>query len=255
MFINEIATWVLVFARIGAWLAVLPMFSLQHGPVRLRIALSGLLALLLCPFLPETAAEQMSVWSLSRLLFVEVSVGLLLGFVCRLVFLGLDAAGSVISTEMGLSLATEFNQFSGAQTAIPGMILYWLALMLWFSLDLHHWMIAAVQRSYALVPVGGAHLSEALLHEVVRRSAAIFVVAVQVAAPVLGVSFVISLVFSMLGRAVPQMNVFAESFAVRTLLGLFVFGSTALFMGQHIVNYLRRLPEDVVRLTQILGTG
>jgi flagellar biosynthetic protein FliR len=116
-------------------------------------------------------------------------------------------------------------------------------------------MIAALQRSYALVPMGAAHLSEALLQDVIRRTGLVFVIAVQMAAPVIGVSFVISLVFSMLGRAVPEMNVFTESFPVRTMAGLVVFGSTCMFMAQHVLSYLRRLPEDVLRVTQLLGTG
>jgi len=68
------------------------------------------------------------------------------------------------------------------------------------------------------------------------------------------VSFIISLVFSLLGRAVPQMNVFSESVALRPLIGLSVFGLTLDLMSEHIVNYLKQLPEDVLRVAQILGT-
>ena len=60
---------------------------------------------------------------------------------------------------------------------------------------------------------------------------------------------------SMLGRAVPQMNVFAESFPIRTLVGLTIFGTTSTFMAQHMLNYLRRLPEDTLRVMQLLGTA
>jgi flagellar biosynthesis protein FliR len=68
-----------------------------------------------------------------------------------------------------------------------------------------------------------------------------------------GVAFIISIAFALLGRAVPQMNVFAESFPVRTLVGCVVFGSTCLFMAQTILNYMRRIPEDCARVAQLLG--
>ncbi len=58
---------------------------------------------------------------------------------------------------------------------------------------------------------------------------------------------------ALLGRAVPQMNVFSESFPVRTLLGLISFGLTCTFMGQHIANYLRRLPEDMLNVARLAG--
>jgi flagellar biosynthetic protein FliR len=245
--------WLLVFSRVGALLALLPLFSAQNFPVRLRVALSGLLALLLSPFLAPVKADVTSIWGLIPLMGMELSVGLLLGFVCRMVFFALETGGSIMATEMGLTMPSEFSQITGTNTAVPSAILYWMALMLWLNLDLHHWMIVAVQRSYDLVPVGGAHLREALLHDVIRRTSLIFVLAVQISAPVIGVSFVLSLVFSLLARAVPQMNVFTESMPVRTLVGLIIFGSTCLFMAQHITNCLRHLPEDMLQVTKLMA--
>jgi flagellar biosynthetic protein FliR len=248
-----ITTWFLVFTRVGAMLTVLPMFSAQMLPVQLRVALGALVALLVAPLLPPVAAENLSIWLLVKLMFMEVSIGLLLGFICRFVFYALEIAGGFIATEMGLSLPQEFNQLISAPTMAPGLLLYWIALMTMLSLDLHHWMIAGFQKSYALLPFGGAHLSEALLVDVVSRSGKVFLLALQIAAPVMAVSFLVTLVFAVLGRAVPQMNVFSESFPVRTLVGLVTFGLTCSFMAQHIANYLRRLPEDMLNVAKLAG--
>jgi flagellar biosynthetic protein FliR len=131
-------------------------------------------------------------------------------------------------------------------------ILYYLAAMLFLSLDMHHWMLIGFQKTYAYLPIGGAHLSQALVTDMVARTGGIFVIALQLAAPMLAISFIISLIFAVLGRAVPQMNVFAESFAVRPLVGLSVFGLTLDLMSQHIMNYLRHLPEDMLHVAQAL---
>jgi flagellar biosynthesis protein FliR len=246
-----ITTWFLVFTRVGAMLAVLPVFSSQMIPVQLRIALGALVALLVTPLLPAVPAEGLSLWLLLKLMFLEASVGLLLGFVCRFVFFALEIAGGFLATEMGLTLPQEFNPVTGATAMTPGLVLFWIATMLLLSLNLHHWLIAGFQKSYVLVPLGGAHLSEGLLLDVVARSSKVFVIALQIAAPVMAVSFLITLIFAVLGRAVPQMNVFAESFPVRTLLGLITFGMTCTFMAQHIANYLRRLPEDMLTVAKL----
>ena len=232
-------------------LTVLPMFSAQMLPVQLRVALGALVALLVTPLLPLVSAADLSIWLLVKLMFMEVSIGLLLGFICRFVFYALEIAGGFIATEMGLALPQEFNQLISAPTMAPGLLLYWIALMTMLSLDLHHWMIAGFQKSYALLPFGGAHLSEALLVDVVARSGKVFLLALQIAAPVMAVSFLVTLVFAVLGRAVPQMNVFSESFPVRTLVGLVTFGLTCSFMAQHIANYLRRLPEDMLNVARL----
>jgi flagellar biosynthesis protein FliR len=147
------------------------------------------------------------------------------------------------------------NPISDTQSAVPGMILYYLAAMLWLSLDMHHWMLAAFQKSYSYLPLGGGHLSGLLVTDIMTRTSETFLIALQLSAPVMAVSFIISLVFSVLGRAVPQMNVFAESFSVRILVGLSVFGLTMQLMSQHIINYLWRLPEDMLRVAQLMGAG
>jgi flagellar biosynthesis protein FliR len=106
-----------------------------------------------------------------------------------------------------------------------------------------------------VLPVGGAHLSAALCTDLVGRVGQLFVIGLLIAAPVVAVSFLVNVVFSILGRAVPQINIFIESFAFRILTGLAVFGLTLHLMSQHIVNYLRRLPEDLMRVAQMLGAG
>jgi flagellar biosynthesis protein FliR len=251
----NLTNWFLVFARAGALLAIFPAFSATNIPVQLRVALAALIAFLAAPFLPLPAPAQTSFWSLIHLVFVEVSVGLLLGFVSRLIFFAIDMAGGIISTEMGLMLSSNFNPLTSSALPVPGTILFWLTMMLLFSLNLHHWIIAAFQHSYTLVPIGGAHMSEALVLDLMRRTSEIFRIAVQMSAPVMAVSFVITLIFSVLSRAVPQMNVFAESFPIRSLAGLAVFGLTCNLMGQHIENYLRRLPDDFLHVARLLGSA
>jgi len=142
---------------------------------------------------------------------------------------------------------------TGGQTAVPAAVLYYLGIVLWLGLDLHHWLLAAFQRSYELLPVGGAALQEGVLVEVLNRCTQLFGIALQIAAPLIAVSFIISLVFSVLGRAVPQMNVFSESFAIKILAGLSVFGLTCHLMGQHIANYLSRVPQDVLLVARLLA--
>jgi flagellar biosynthetic protein FliR len=249
----ELTNWLLVFLRVSAMLSLFPVFSAANFPVQMRLALGGLMALLISPSLPPAAFLNEDIWGMVGVMAMEVLIGLMFGFVSKMIFYALDIAGSIISTEIGLQLPPSMNPMSAVQDTAPGTILYYLAAMLWLSLDMHHWMLAGFQKSYTFLPIGGAHLSEAFMMDVVGRSSQIFVIALQLAAPVMAVSFIVSLVFSVLGRAVPQMNVFHESFAIRTLAGLSVFGITLQLMSQHIINYLHRLPEDMLTVAQYLG--
>ncbi len=86
-----------------------------------------------------------------------------------------------------------------------------------------------------------------------EHTSRIFQVAAQLAAPTIAVACIVMMVFALIGRAVSQINSFFERFAVRVLTGLAVFGLTTNLMAKHIVNFLRRLPEDVMTVTRIMA--
>ena len=249
----SLTQWMMVFLRVSALFSVFPVFSGANFPVQLRLALAALFAALVWPVLPPSLTPAPDLWGLAGAMAGEVCIGLLLGFACRMVFFALDMAAAIIGNEIGLQLPSSVNPMSGAQTNSIGSIMYYLAAMLWLNLDLHHWMIAGLQKTYRYLPIGGGHISGALATDLIGRTSQTFFVALQLSAPIMAVSFIISLVFSVLGRAVPQMNVFYESFVFRILIGLTIFGLTMQLMSEHIVNYLRRLPEDLLQVAQLLG--
>ncbi len=245
-------SWMFVFLRASAFLLVLPVFSAASVPVILRVLLAAMLALLVAPTVgpvPPAAGFFSSLWRLIS----EVLIGLSLGFTVRIVFSAFEMAGQLITAELGLNLSSILNPVSTSPTQAPGMMLFLLATVLFFALDLHHWMIAGFAKSYAVVGPGAAHLRAAMLEHFVAQTGRIFTVALQMAAPLMAVSFVVTLVFAILGRAVSQMNVFSESFALRIAAGLFIFAMTLPLTAQHMSNALRRMPDDMMRVAQWLG--
>jgi flagellar biosynthesis protein FliR len=122
----DIYNWALVFLRVSAFLLVLPFFSVANFPVMMRVALSVLMAMLLAPMLPPFTAGRLDLLSLLGLMFQEVSVGLLLGFVARMVFFAVDLAGSIISMQIGLNMATQFDPASSQTEQTTSTILFFL---------------------------------------------------------------------------------------------------------------------------------
>jgi flagellar biosynthetic protein FliR len=189
------------------------------------------------------------------LLAREVAIGLAMGFFARMVFYAADLAGVIITNELGLSMGSIMDPTTSAPEPLPGLVLALLAIITMLSLDLHHGLLLGFARSFDVLPLGGGHLSTSLFEVVVARTGQIFVVALQIAAPVMAVSFCITVFFAIMSRAVPQMNVFAESFGIRIAGGLIVMGFTLQITAQYIANYLERLPEDLIGFAQLLGGG
>jgi flagellar biosynthetic protein FliR len=245
--------WLLVFLRASAFLLVLPFFSMANFPITMRVAVAALMALLIAPLQPAFPLGSLDLISLLGVMIQEVSVGLLLGFVSRLIFFAAELAGNVVSSEIGLNLASILDPISQQSSQIAGTILLFLATVVMLTLNLHHWILLGFERTYSVLPIGGAHLNSVLFETLVTQTGRIFMIALQISAPVMAVSFVITLVFAVLSRAVPQMNIFTEMYGFRVAGGLIVFGFTLQLAAQYVVNYLHRLPDDLLAVAQMLG--
>jgi flagellar biosynthetic protein FliR len=245
--------WFLVFVRLGAFLLALPFFSAVNFPVTMRVALAALAALLLSPALPPAAFDHLDLVGLFGLFTRETAIGLLFGFFARMIFYATDIAGIIIANELGLSMGAILDPASRQPEQVPGVILFLLATVTMLSLDLHHGLLLGFARSFDVLPLGGGKLSASLFETVVARSGQIFLIGLQIAAPVMAVTFCITLFFSVMSRAVPQMNVFAESFGIRLAGGLIVFGFILQIAAQYIASQLRRLPDDLLGFGQLLN--
>jgi flagellar biosynthetic protein FliR len=249
-----IFTWILVFARASAFFSIFPLFSGVNVPVRLRVATAGFLALMIAPGLGTPIDPyRLDNWHLVILFFKEVSLGLFLAFICRFVFYAVQLGGHFISTEIGLQTSTIITPTDSVPVDVPAAVLNLLAMMLFLSLDVHHSLLIAFQQSYQILPIGAGILKDALFDDLTLRTARVFMLGVQIAAPLIAVGFLLSTVLMMLGRAVPQMNIFFESFTMRLLAGLTVFGFSLNLAGQRLADYLRKVPQDMLEVGKLLG--
>jgi flagellar biosynthesis protein FliR len=247
-------TWLLIFFRAGAFLLVIPLFSGPNVPVRLRLALSGFLSLMLVPVVPNPV--DLTTASLVGMIFMvahEIFVGLFLGYISRMIFFAVQLTGHFISTDIGLQTSTLITPVDSVPVDVPGAVLNLLAMMLFLSLDVHHTIIVAFQETFQALPLGGARLSNALFDDVTMRIARVILLSVQMAAPLMAVGFLLGIVLMMLGRAVPQMNIFFESFTIRLLAGLLVFGFSMNLLAQRIANFLGHVPEHMLEVSRTLG--
>lgn len=250
---SDAVNWMLVFVRASGFLLVLPVFSAPNIPRFVRVALAALLGFLVASSLPPFTLQPIGFTGWIGVFAVEALAGLAIGFVTRMVFYVCDFAGRLITNEMGLSLLSLFNPAAGESAQAPGMILFYFAITVLMSLDLHHWVLLGFRSSYGVLPVGMAHLTGGLLDDIITQTSRMLGVGVLMAAPLMAVSFVITVIFSIFGRVIPQISAFLESFAVRAMGGLIVFGLSLEIMVQHLMNYLLRLPEDMLRVAQFLG--
>jgi flagellar biosynthesis protein FliR len=150
--------------------------------------------------------------------------------------------------EMGMSMSTHMDPVSRNTSTPVGTLLYYLTVLLFFISDCHHAVILAFLRSFAIAPMGVPVFTRNVAEFFVIQTGNIFLVALQMVAPLMAVNFIVTFTFSILGKAASGMNVFSESFSVRILAGLTLLGLTLGLTAQIVLSHLRESPELMLRL-------
>ena len=213
--------FVLILGRISGLFVAAPIFSDQNIPPQLKAAFAFILSLV---FFPVIAAPRISpdanIFSFVLLMAREFSVGALIGFTSRLLLTGVSLAGEVIGFQMGIGVANVFDPSSDTQQPLIGQIQLIFSLLLFVILDGHHVLIRALAMSYRVIGPGQVALTQATFDQYMRLAAGIFVVGLQVGAPLIVAMLAANFSIGLVARSVPQVNVFVVGFPFTIALGL-----------------------------------
>ena len=248
---SEIIIWVLVLLRTGAFFLGIPLFAGKLIPVKYRMAFALILSLLINPAVPADLYLAKHFFGAILLAMNEVCIGLLLAMMVRMVFFAVELAGHLISYEIGLMASNSVNPLLGSTDSTLTSLFYYFSLLIFFIANLHHEVIRAFVLSFELIPIGNYFLHSNPTFEYVREVANVFVLGTLIAAPFIAMNFIINLSFAVLGKAVPKMNVFITSFAVRILCGLVLLVSCILLISSYILEHSRRSVEVMLDIIQI----
>lgn len=215
----------LVVARLGGLLATSPLLGSRLFPPRVRVATAVVLGLVftVAPGI-EAGPIPLHPGVLVALVARELLVGASLGLLVRLVTGAVTMAGTMLGIQMGLGMAQVMDPQSSVQLPMVGLVMGMAAVAALFAVDAHHLLIAALYRSFSLVPVGRFSFGTPALRILFTASGDLFLIAVGLAAPVILAVFLTNVGMAFLARTVPQMNVFAVGFALTISVGLIVVG-------------------------------
>ena len=236
----------LVFVRATGLFLLLPVFSATFVPRMVRVAIAAGLGYLLAPVALPGLGFPAHWYQVLLEVLHELLAGLAMGLATRLLFHALEMAGEIISVEIGLSMGTNIDPITRTSATPPNTMLYYFGVLLFLVTGMYRYTLVAFLRSYDVLPVTES-VDPGTASFVVSQTARVFLIAVQIASPMFALNFLINLAFSVLGRAAPSLNVFALSFSVRILAGLWIFGMTFALTSQYVLSELRGIPELMLK--------
>lgn len=247
-----LAAAVFTGARVAGLMVFCPFLGSNALPLPAKAGLTLLLTLLLHPLHGPTALA-LGAWPWVRVALGEAMIGLVLGLAANFLFEGALLAGQILGVQIGYSLANVFDPQTQADTPVLAEFHQTAMLLLFLQLDVHHWLLRALVRSFAYLPPGRAFLTLAAVGGLLHAAGGIFLAGVQIAAPSLVATLIADVALGFLGKASPQLPVLLIGIAVKNVLGLSVLGMALAYWPRLFNQQFARgihLAEQLLRLAQ-----
>jgi flagellar biosynthetic protein FliR len=254
--LQGLPAFLLIFIRVVSFFVTIPIFSYRNIPNVLKIGLAFFLAWIMYFTIHPEPVPIDTMFFL--LLMKEALVGLAIGLIAMILMDAVRVAGGFIDLQMGFAIANIFDPQTEVQSPLVGNYLYMVAILFLLSVNAHYLLIDGIFYSYQLVPLetldvdfGSGSLAELATTTFVKM----FVIAFQMAVPVVGSLFLVDIALGIVARTVPQVNVFIVGLPLKVLVSFAVlFVVLPLF-----VTLVNLLVEEMItamrQLMQIVGGG
>lgn len=249
--VGQLFTFLLIFCRIGSCLMILPAIGDVYVMPRIRLLVALSISLLVTPLLADgMPAVPGSPIALFIMIAAEVIIGAFFGTVVRIIMSVMNVAGTIIANQSSLAIASIFEATAGVQTAIVSNFFTIGAIALFFVLNLHHIVLAAIIESYSVFPSGhflnvgdGSDL-------IARRISDAFTLGVQFAAPHIVMSLVFYLSAGVMARMMPSFQVFFVLMPPQVVMALMLL---IIILAPMMTIYSQFMEEHLLELTSSLG--
>ncbi len=230
----NLSLFLLVFSRWAGMVMIAPVFGARGVPGMVKLGLAASLTVVLFPLvLAEGPVIPGELLPLVGIIIKEVLVGLALGFIINLVTAIMQGAGQLIDFQLGFHMGNTVDPINGMQSPMTGSFLMVLTTMLLLATNSHHYIIAAMVRSYEFLPINPGALSYGVAFYI-KVTAKVIALSLQIAMPVFGALFLADFGVGLLSKTVPQLNMFSVIFPVKIIFGITLLFLMIPFFGESV---------------------
>lgn len=253
--LDDIPLLLLMFVRLSVFFIVAPIFSMRGVPGQFKVGFAFFCTIL--AFFVVSDNETIVIDSSYFVMIIkEALIGMALGFVAALILYAVQMAGAFIDFQMGFAIANVVDPQTGMQVPIIGNFKYMLAILFLLSMNGHHLMLQGVLKSYELIPAQQLFVpigSEQMARFISSTFVDMFLIAFQLAIPIVGALFLVDVALGILARTVPQVNVFVVGLPLKIFTGFVLLLITMSSFFYLLNKVLTKMIETMGELVALLG--
>lgn len=219
--LEKLLGFAMILTRISAFFLLIPVFGWKTIPVRIKVAVTVLMAIFFSTVTPSTISPK-PVSPVQAILLIanEATYGLALGLMAALLFSVVKLTGRIIERQMGLVMAEIFDPLTGDRSRPLGSLLEMVFIILFLSANGHHLFLLIIARSYEAFPAGSIPTTTVLASGAIKAGSAMLLASLRLAGPMLAAFLLLLVALAILARIVPEMNILFLSLPLRVGLGL-----------------------------------
>ncbi len=214
--------FMLVLTRFTGLFFFAPMLTSATIPVRAKAVMAASMALVVFPAVSHDLPTPLvlDLWVLAPMMAMELAVGAALGLLASVPVLAAQAAGHVMSYQMGLAIAQVYNPEVDAQSDALGELIFYLTFSAFVALGGLETLFLALTQSFATIPLSGFGPSITPLDLYTSLITSGFDLMLRISAPATAAVMLLMLAMGFLMKTMPQLNVLSVGFAIKILGGL-----------------------------------
>lgn len=222
----EFAAFVLVLLRTSIVVFIAPIMGGTNVVAQVKAALCLMLTFAIAPQVQYPASMMPMTWyGFVFLGLTELLIGFSMAFMVRLILEAANVAGEYISFQMSLSMLNTMDPQSGGNVPLMSLLTHLFITLIFLYSNGHMLVIKALVQSFQIAPPGMLNIwHPQLFTEVMKGMVGLYVLAIQIAAPVIAVLFCVKVAFGITAKAVPQMNIMFVGIPIYIIVGFTVLG-------------------------------
>lgn len=189
---RNVLIFLVIMTRIGGMIMSAPLFSTYPIPAMLKVWIVAVVSFIMYPMVSVhmSSITLSSIPELVFLLFLELAIGFLIGFLANIVFIGLQLAGEVVSLQMGFTISNVLDPVTGNSAPLIGQFYLYFASFLFLALNAHLVLFSSVYQSFVAIPPGfNIPFDGAIVHHIIKISTQMFHIAFGLIFPIFGILF------------------------------------------------------------------
>ncbi len=225
-----------LFIRISSFFSSLNFMFPSGTPSQFKVMFSFILSLIIASGV-DVSIDVQTTHEFILIVINEFLNGLMLGYITSLCFSALQIAGSFIDMQLGLMMASMFDPNTQNQTTIMQNIMYWMGIIIFFSINGHHVMIRGIQRSFEIIGVGEAvYLTN--FGYLLTVFVEMFSTGFRMCIPIMLALFMKDLVLGLISKSVPSLNIMMVAMPIKVLIGVSIFITFLPILTNQVVNLI-----------------